>query len=147
MDDKSPGHQAVCAEMTTSEPTTVSARDLSRLGHNMLRAWLLLLVAQAPRYGYELVAAMFAIGIESPNTGYVYRTLRELEDGGAVASYWEVSDRGGPPRRLYQVTASGEQNLHQLAGHVARLGEVLRRFEIVYGGSRPTAWSPAESAS
>jgi DNA-binding PadR family transcriptional regulator len=42
--------------------------------------------------------------------GMLYRTLRQLEELGAVRSAWDTSGRG-PARRVYELTAIGRDQL------------------------------------
>ena len=46
----------------------------------------------------------------SPDTGGMYRLLRNMEDEGLLKSGWNTSD-SGPARRVYSITPSGEMNL------------------------------------
>ena len=56
--------------------------------------------------------------------GTLYRALERLEDGGLVEGRWEdpliAADEGRPRRRLYRVTALGEQTAADAAAeHIA----------------------------
>ena len=44
----------------------------------------------------------------------LYRTLRHLEATGNVVSAWDADD-SGPARRVYRLTAKGEQHLQEWA--------------------------------
>ena len=44
------------------------------------------------------------------DSGTVYRTLRQLEKGGMVDSFWDTS-RNGPARRMYSLTKTGDMFL------------------------------------
>lgn len=44
--------------------------------------------------------------------GAVYRTLKSLEEAGAVSSEWQTSDSGSP-RRIYEITEDGWKMLFQ----------------------------------
>ena len=61
-------------------------RALSRL-----EPWLLLLLAENPAHGYELLERLKVLP-EAPNAdrGHLYRTLRRLEEQGLVTSTWQV---------------------------------------------------------
>ena len=41
----------------------------------------------------------------------VYRALREMEEQDLVASNWDDRETQGPPRRVYHLTASGNEAL------------------------------------
>ena len=54
-------------------------------------------------HGFDLVAA------KKIKSGTLYPLLIRLENLGWLESRWEESDRPGPRRRLYRLTAVGEQ--------------------------------------
>jgi DNA-binding PadR family transcriptional regulator len=39
--------------------------------------------------------------------------LRDMEENGWVTSTWETEDTQGPPRRVYRLTALGDENLQR----------------------------------
>src|SRR5450756_38124 len=75
-------------------------RALSRL-----EPWLLLLLAENPAHGYELLEHLKALP-EAPNAdrGHLYRTLRRLEEQGLVTSTWQVAQAGAA--RMWPAQAS-----------------------------------------
>ena len=87
------------------------------LPRGYLRACLLLLVAEAPVHGYELVAKVRDLGVGKPDAASVYRKLRSLDEEGLVSSWW-ASPVAGPARRVYQTTVPGRHCLEHLAGAV-----------------------------
>lgn len=95
---------------------------------------LLLLLAECPSHGYELIERLGASAFrtETPDPGLVYRTLRRLEEQGAVNSEWETGG-AGPARRLYQLTADGEDYLmawsQQIAQNMSQLQAFLERHD------------------
>lgn len=112
---------------------THSGRD-DGLPRGYLRACLLLLVAEGPVHGYELVTKVRDLGVGKPDAASVYRTLRSLETEGLVSSWW-ASSGAGPARRVYQTTAPGRHCLEYLAGAVEnshlRLSAFLRRLRAL----------------
>lgn len=70
------------------------------LPRHYLRACLLLLVAESPAHGYELLAHVSDLGMTKVDTSSLYRTLRALEDEGLVESWWAPAG-AGPARRMY----------------------------------------------
>jgi PadR family transcriptional regulator PadR len=66
----------------------------------------------AATHGYNLLEALRQFGFTpgTVDTSVVYRILREMEDGGWVSSQWDTAG-SGPPRRVYTVTADGEEYL------------------------------------
>jgi poly-beta-hydroxybutyrate-responsive repressor len=86
---------------------------------NYLQACLLLLLAERCDHGYELTERLAQFGLDHTDAAGVYRALRTLEGDGSVLSTW-VPSRGGPARRVYQLTDRGRQVL-------AEHGDELRR--------------------
>jgi len=102
-----------------------------------LQPWLLLLLLQKPSHGYELIERL-SQGEHMPDTdsGFLYRTLRQLEEDGMVHSSWDTEGRG-PARRLYQVTPEGTEYLHAWAASLRlrqqHLGYFLAEYEKYLG--------------
>src|SRR5665647_633472 len=94
--------------------TSGPGRALSRL-----EPWLLLLLAEEPGHGYELLERLETLP-EAPSAdpGHLYRTLRRLEEQGLVTSDWQVP-QAGPARHTYTLTANGLQALDAWAGHLS----------------------------
>jgi PadR family transcriptional regulator PadR len=88
-------------------------------------ATLLLLVAESPGHGYELVERLKELGFPQRRTGSVYRDLNRLEDEGLVTSSWATAQTRGPARRVYEVTASGRRTLRACAGAALELQRTL----------------------
>ncbi len=87
-----------------------------------LRPCLLLLIAEEPAHGYDLLDRLDALGTPANDAGTLYRTLRAMERERLVDSRWEVSPTG-PARRTYRVTAAGKR---ELAGWIDVLTEGQR---------------------
>lgn len=90
---------------------------------------LLLLLAERPMHGYELLEHVPALAREERRVdlGNLYRLLRSLEDEGIVTSDWDEA-LPGPAKRVYGLTPGGRD---LLAGWVAALGgtrELLAAF-------------------
>lgn len=101
--------------MTTD--TSPSSPQPVRPQKQLLMAWLLLLLQGDQAHGYELHRALDAQDV-TIDPGVLYRTLRRLEDDGAVASRW-MRPIAGPRRRCYQLTSSGRRALDDWAGEIA----------------------------
>jgi PadR family transcriptional regulator PadR len=67
---------------------------------------MLMALRQWNSYGYELMAKTQAVWKDAINPGTLYRTLRQMEENGDVASTWETT-RPGPARRMYSITDAG----------------------------------------
>ncbi|KOV60516.1 helix-turn-helix transcriptional regulator [Streptomyces sp. MMG1121] len=86
----------------------------------LLTPVLLLLLAERPGHGYELVQRLDPMGWPETESAHVYRVLRGLEACGSVVSRWDASDHG-PARRVYTLT---DQGAMELALWFVRLGEL-----------------------
>ena len=94
---------------------------------------LLLLLAEQPAHGYELVdRAAEVIPGERPELGGLYRVLRALEEDGLVRSKWDA-DEPGPAKRMYELTPAGRELLRAWAKALKQTQVVvdafLKRFE------------------
>jgi DNA-binding PadR family transcriptional regulator len=99
--------------------------------HGDLRLVILQLIAEKPRYGYEIIKAIEeqAAGVYTPSPGVVYPTLTLLEELGYVTV---SAGEGG--RKQHAITPEGtaflEANRTTLDGLRARMSEAAR----VHGG-------------
>ena len=120
--------------------------DLSH-PRELVRPCLLLLVAETPGHGYDLMARMKQFGFDWGGPGPVYRELRVLENGGLIASSWTEGD-AGPARRVYSLTPEGVATLNRWADRLHDLRSVLddytTRFHSVAEGVRERV-EPTES--
>lgn len=109
------------------------------LPRNFLRPCLLLLIAEQPSHGYDLLERLGEIGYQRAEPGGLYRTLRLLEQEGLITSNWGDSDVG-PRRRTYRLTDEGMDWLHAWAGSMRYTRDVLdrylSRYEVVAGADR-----------
>ncbi|WP_026555452.1 PadR family transcriptional regulator [Arthrobacter sp. 35W] len=96
--------------------------------HGALRLYLLALLEEGPKHGYEVIKALgerFG-GTYSPSAGTVYPRLAKLEEEGLVAT----SSDGR--RTIYNITAAGlaeiEDRREELAGVEADISASVRRL-------------------
>ena len=89
-------------------------------------------------YGYELMGRARMFGFEAMNPGTLYRTLRQMEKDGVVESSWETSG-GGPARRMYAITGSGNAHLDIWAKSLERYQHTMDDFFELYWGKPPHA--------
>ena len=94
---------------------------------------LLLLLHRGSSHGYNLRDELKEFGFaEAPvDPSVVYRALREMEAQGLVASAWDT-EGSGPPRRVYQLTAQGNQYLAQWVAGLQETDRVLHSFFAAY---------------
>jgi PadR family transcriptional regulator, regulatory protein PadR len=116
-------------------------RALSRL-----EPWLLLLLAESPAHGYELLDRLSALP-EAPNAdrGHLYRTLRKLEEQGQVTSEWQLP-QAGAARHTYTLSAEGLEALDAWAGHIRAALTRLRGFLERRDALRATEPAPGRAA-
>jgi PadR family transcriptional regulator len=96
-----------------------------------LQPCLLLLIAESPGHGYDLLDRLAAFGFER-DPGGLYRTLRAMEREGLVESEWQLAD-AGPGRRTYIVTVAGLEHLKSAASALEDTVQILRLFLTRYG--------------
>jgi PadR family transcriptional regulator PadR len=72
---------------------------------------LLLLLHYGPAHGYTLIEQLGTYGLADMDPSAVYRALRDMEERGWVISSWDEKQTQGPPRRVYRLTALGDEVL------------------------------------
>ena len=94
---------------------------------------LLLLLAEQPAHGYELVDRVEElVPGERADLGGLYRILRALEEDGLVVSEWDA-DEPGPAKRRYELTDAGHELLRAWAKALAQTQHVVLAFIKRYG--------------
>ncbi|WP_299528935.1 PadR family transcriptional regulator [uncultured Streptomyces sp.] len=90
--------------------------------HGRLRLYLLKLLDEAPRHGYEVIRLLEERfqGLYAPSAGTVYPRLAKLEAEGLVTHATE----GG--RKVYSLTEAGRAELAGRAGELADLEQEIR---------------------
>ncbi|MFI5487395.1 PadR family transcriptional regulator [Micromonospora echinaurantiaca] len=85
--------------------------------HGRLRLYLLKLLDDGPKHGYELIRLLEErfLGLYAPSAGTIYPRLQRLEADGLVSH----TAAGG--RKVYEITAAGRAELSQRAGELAAL--------------------------
>ena len=86
-------------------------------GHGDLRLYLLSVLADNPRHGYELMRVLEDrfLGMYTPSAGTIYPRLSALEDDGLV----EVDEDEG--RKVYRLTDAGREELENRRDEVDEL--------------------------
>jgi DNA-binding PadR family transcriptional regulator len=96
----------------------------------MLHPTLLLLLHHGAAHGYTLMEQLAEYGLVEMNPSVVYRALREMEERGWVTSTWDDKETQGPPRRVYRLTALGNEALDS---SVRALREARRKIGHLVG--------------
>jgi DNA-binding PadR family transcriptional regulator len=85
--------------------------------HGRLRLYLLKLLAEGPKHGYELIRLLENrfLGLYAPSAGTIYPRLQRMQAEGLVTH----TAAGG--RKTYEITDAGREELRQRAGELAGL--------------------------
>ena len=118
----------MCGAKTEGSPEAMQCPRAGGRVHAFLQPWLLLLLAQRPGHGYDLMARL-GDDEELPcaEPGLLYRTLRQMEEVGCVTSEWDTT-AAGPARRVYSITAQGLEMLHAWKPRIEHVRRRLDRF-------------------
>ncbi len=108
----------------------------------MLRPCLLLLLAEQPGHGYDLIDRLRSLGFDSDGAGPLYQLLRRLDGAGLVESAWDAS-AAGPARRTYRLASLGWSTLRGSAEALEHLSDFLGDYRSRY--QRALAAAPAEA--
>jgi DNA-binding PadR family transcriptional regulator len=89
--------------------------------HGGLRLYLLKLLDEAPRHGYEVIRLLQDrfMGVYSPSPGTIYPRLARLEEEGLV-THDEVDGK-----KVYRITDKGREEIHSRLDDLAELEEEL----------------------
>jgi poly-beta-hydroxybutyrate-responsive repressor len=98
--------------------------NATALPRHYLKPCLLLLLAEGPSHGYELLEQVRRLGIQGAEPGGLYRHLRTMENEGLVGSWWEPS-QAGPARRTYTLTDAGRAALRASVDSVRDVRRLL----------------------
>ncbi|MDQ4069273.1 MAG: PadR family transcriptional regulator, partial [Actinomycetota bacterium] len=98
-----------------------------RRPRELLPPFLLLLLAESPGHGWDLMERLKPLGFDWGGPGPIYRDLRALESAGLITSQWDVG-RTGPGRRVYEVTPDGRRSLEHITDSVDDLHSLLAEY-------------------
>ncbi|MDQ7907192.1 PadR family transcriptional regulator [Phytohabitans sp. ZYX-F-186] len=90
--------------------------------HGRLRLYLLKLLDEGPKHGYELIRLLENrfLGLYAPSAGTIYPRLQRMEAEGLVSH----TAAGG--RKVYEITDAGRAELRQRAGELEALESDIR---------------------
>jgi PadR family transcriptional regulator, regulatory protein PadR len=88
---------------------------------------LLHLIREQPDHGYGLMQRIESIcgDLVAVNTNKIYPLLRRLEERGFVSATWDHPTKRS--RRIYSITASGEERLMRIKGAMLPYLESIER--------------------
>lgn len=105
--------------------------SLSEMLKGVLEGMILEIISQQPTYGYAIVRALSALGLEEIVEGTVYTVLLRLERGGLVETFRQASELG-PPRKFYRLNDAGQRARQVFWRRWARLSaciDTLKKME------------------
>ncbi|MBN1317251.1 MAG: helix-turn-helix transcriptional regulator [Anaerolineales bacterium] len=94
----------------------------------MLEPILLLLLHHGPSHGYTLSEKLEEFGLDEMNPSMIYRALRDMEENAWISSTWDAEQAQGPPRRVYHLTASGDEVLNRYTHELIKTKESIDYF-------------------
>jgi PadR family transcriptional regulator PadR len=103
-------------------------RGASRRAARLVEPTLLLLLHQGAAHGYTLIGQLGDYDLADVDPSAIYRALRDMEDHGWVTSSWEDEKTQGPPRRIYSLTALGNEVLGWWAQDLQQTRETINRI-------------------
>jgi PadR family transcriptional regulator PadR len=100
---------------------------------SFLQPCLLVLLHQNEAHGYNLVNGLDEFGFQpgQKDPSLLYRALREMEEFNLVTSEWD-SNSLGPQRRVYQITPTGEEYLHEWIDDLRRTRQEIDALIAAY---------------
>ncbi|MHB8894841.1 MAG: PadR family transcriptional regulator [Candidatus Geothermincolia bacterium] len=106
---------------------------LAALSNRFLRPYILLLLAEEPAHGYELIGKLSSFGIDQGSTdpSILYRVLRTMESEGLLVSKLDPSG-SGPARKVYELTDEGHEVLHMWAAKLSQMSDFFGKFAERY---------------
>ena len=85
---------------------------------------MLALLAEEPRYGFDLVRTLSSVDGMVVNEGTIYPLLSRLKREGYVATRWAESE-AGPPRKYYSLTPTGRAALEAFVEEWVRFRDAV----------------------
>jgi PadR family transcriptional regulator PadR len=98
---------------------------------NYLTAWLLVMLRDLDRHGYEIMKELKRNFAVASDPGTVYRLLRQLERDGYITSRWDSKEQG-PARRIYKLTEEGSDALKTRSVALDQYRTSLDAFFSIY---------------
>jgi len=100
--------------------------------HRWLEPFVLMALASGSTHGYAIIGQLTEIGMTDAalDVGQVYRTLRDLEQAGQIASTWATGT--GPARRDYTITKLGSRALDEWAAVMKERHRLIAEFDAAY---------------
>lgn len=97
----------------------------SQLKRGILEYCILLLIRSKSSYGYEIMSEISKWNIIAAKESTIYPLLRRLLKEGYLASRWQDSGEGIPPRKYYLITDLGREFLELMSFEWNNLVDVI----------------------
>ena len=98
-----------------------------------LQPALLVVLTKGSSHGFQMISDLEQSGMvsgDSLDPAGLYRTLKRMEAGGLVESYWDT-ESGSKPKRIYSITEAGH---HCLGTWEETLKEYRDNIDAILGG-------------
>jgi len=98
-----------------------------------LQSCLLVLLHREAGYGYSLMVGLQEFGFQSDqmDISIIYRALREMQAEGLISDSWDNNSLG-PQRRMYTITADGEEALSTWIDNLRQRRKEIEALEAAY---------------
>ncbi|MFI9825651.1 PadR family transcriptional regulator [Streptomyces sp. NPDC052013] len=111
-------------------------KAMSQLRRGVLEYCVLALLRGGSRYGVELLRELGQVEVMVTSEGTIYPLLSRLRRESLVTTTWQESS-SGPPRRYYELTASGRQALDEFTAEWPRFHDAVLHFLSKNEAPRP----------
>jgi PadR family transcriptional regulator, regulatory protein PadR len=101
-------------------------RGRGRFRARLMEPIVLLALKKQPAHGYTLLAELENFGLGGLDPSMLYRLLRDMESRELVASTWEEKETQGPPRRMYEITPTGLDEIEIWRQHLEHQRDLLQ---------------------
>jgi DNA-binding PadR family transcriptional regulator len=117
----------------TSEQSSAHKSSVKSLGKGYMRGMILAMLAERPRYGYEILHALSeASDGWRPSPGTIYPILHDLYDRGLITK--KEVEQDGRRRIIYKIGAKGKTHLEHDALEHVRFVAMMRKVLGKHGG-------------
>ncbi len=114
---------------------------VAQMRRGVLPYFVLAMVRDKERYGFELVQSLAGIDGMVTGEGTIYPLLARLRRQGLVETTWRESV-AGPPRRYYRIAPAGREALAEFTGSWRRLRDSVDDL-LASSGENPFQERPA----
>lgn len=101
----------------------------SQIKRGTLEFCILLMIRKQPTYGYEMISTLEKYPIMAAKENTIYPLLRRLLKEEYIASSWQESAEGLPPRKYYSITDKGRAYLCALSGEWDHLLDTINELK------------------